>query len=333
MERNSFIDVLKGILIIFVFASHSWIETSARQMFLFPLWIEMAVPAFMLISGYTAALSEQRRGAVTLEDSYEPMTILKKLVRFISPFTIAFVAEWIAFRVFGLYTIGVKEYGVFALLLDYLSGGKGQGSYYFPIMIQFVLLFPMVYFVIKKYDIKGLVGCFMATGFFEVVKLAYGMEDSEYRFLLFRYLFLVAAGCYIAIGNIKKSKMTIGLSVGCILCGVFFTVLFTYTDYNPKIFIYWRGTSLLASMFIVPILGWLIRKVHFGFKPLEVVGKASFNIFLVQMIYYNFADQTYALIPNVALHLFLSIVNCVAAGVLFYLLENKLTRFVISKMK
>ncbi|MBQ7359423.1 MAG: acyltransferase [Lachnospiraceae bacterium] len=333
MERNRFVDVLKGIFIIFVIVLHSAVSMTTRDTWLFPFWVNLAVPAFMLISGYVSALSEERRGISNLQDSYEPKRLLKKWIRFLSPFSIAFVAEWIVFRVFGLYTVGVREYGIFALLLDFLRGGKGQGSYYFPVMMQFVVLFPIIYYIIRKYALKGLAGCFVANGFFEVLKLAYGMGDYEYRLLVLRYIFVIAAGCYLAIGNIHKSWKTTSLAVGCLVAGALFIYLFSYTGYTPKIITFWQGTSFLTGLFLVPILGWLLCKVRVGFKPLEIVGKASFNIFLVQMIYFIFVEETCALIPNVGLHLVVSIVNCVAVGVLFYYLEHRLTQFVISKIK
>lgn len=329
MQRNRFVDVLKGLLIIFVIVLHSDIPHSMRNVLGFPFWMNMAVPIFMMISGYVSALSLQKKGSV--EQAYEPRHLGQKMLRFVCPFTIAFLAQWIVFRATGLYQVGMKEYGLFALLLDYLRGGKGQGSYYFPIMIQFVFLFPAIYYFIKKYDWKGLLGCFGANGIFEVIKLAYGMEEYEYRLVIFRYLFLIAAGCYIAIGDLDKlsKKGATIWSVGCVAIGLGFTFLFSYTTYSPKILVYWTDTSFVACLFLVPVIGWLLKKASFGFKPLELVGKASFNIFLVQMIYYNFADAMTVLIPDMALRLGFGILNCVAAGVVFYLIEEKLTKALI----
>lgn len=329
MQRNRFVDVLKGLLIIFVIVLHSDIPHSMRNVLGFPFWMNMAVPIFMMISGYVSALSLQKKGSV--EQAYEPRWLLQKMLRFVCPFTIAFLAQWIVFRATGLYQVGMKEYGLFALLLDYLRGGKGQGSYYFPIMIQFVFLFPAIYYFIKKYDWKGLLGCFGANGIFEVIKLAYGMEEYEYRLVIFRYLFVIAAGCYIAVGDLERlsRKRVCILSAGCLMIGLGFTFLFSYTTYSPKILVYWTDTSFVACLFLVPIMGLLLKKASFGLKPLELVGKASFEIFLVQMIYYIYADTMEVLIPDMTLRLGFGILNCVAAGVIFYLIENKLTKALI----
>ena len=59
-HNNSFVDVLKGICIIMVVVTHfSW-EEHERLYYLFPFWIDMAVPIFMLISGYVYTISYKR---------------------------------------------------------------------------------------------------------------------------------------------------------------------------------------------------------------------------------------------------------------------------------
>ena len=55
MKRNQFIDVLKGICIIFVIITHYNWSNAARLKYFFPFWIDMAVPIFMIISGYENA--------------------------------------------------------------------------------------------------------------------------------------------------------------------------------------------------------------------------------------------------------------------------------------
>lgn len=328
MYRNRLADVLKGILIIFVIILHSELPGEMRTLLGFPFWVNMAVPVFMLISGYVSALSMDRIGENAVEKAYEPKRVTKKLLRFMVPFGIAFVAQWLIFRMTGRYLVGIREYGLFALVLDFLRGGKGQGSYYFPVMLQFVFIFPIIYYAIKKHRLKGLAGSFLANGIFEVLKIAFGMSDYEYRFLVFRYLFVIAGGCYIAVGgwqDVKKRTLLIG-SIICTVMGLGFTCLFSYTGYSPKILIYWKDTSFVACAYLVPVLALLLSKVRIGCKPLELVGRASFNIFLVQMIYYNFVAETREWIPNVGMHMAASIVICVTIGVLFYLLECRLTK-------
>jgi len=124
MERNKFVDVLKGILIILVIVLHFPFTQSETQKYLFPFHITLTVPCFMLLSGYVAALSFEKRGLDKLEDAYKGIVILEKVLRFTIPYTIAFIAEWIIFRVMGLYQVGIKTYGILAFVMDFLRGGK-----------------------------------------------------------------------------------------------------------------------------------------------------------------------------------------------------------------
>ena len=60
-ERNYAADILKGIGIVFVVITHfSWSSTE-RRIYLFPFWIDMAVPVFMIISGFAHSASFEKR--------------------------------------------------------------------------------------------------------------------------------------------------------------------------------------------------------------------------------------------------------------------------------
>ena len=61
LGRNSVIDIIKGICILFVIITHYQWTNEQRLMLLFPFWIDMAVPLFMIFSGYLSALSFYKR--------------------------------------------------------------------------------------------------------------------------------------------------------------------------------------------------------------------------------------------------------------------------------
>ena len=93
----------------------------------------------------------------------------------------------------------LKTIGVY-----FLTGGTGPGSYYYPVMMQFVFVAPLIFCVIKKYEEKGVVLSFVANLFYEVLQRAYGMNEQCYRLLLFRYTFLIAFGCYLHLTEINS---------------------------------------------------------------------------------------------------------------------------------
>lgn len=51
-ERYTVVDVLKGICVIFAIITHYEWSDNQRLLGLFPYTIDMAVPIFMIISGY-----------------------------------------------------------------------------------------------------------------------------------------------------------------------------------------------------------------------------------------------------------------------------------------
>jgi len=329
ITRNKFLDVLKGILIIFVIILHCDLghDKSTIGQYLFAFVISFAVPMFMFISGYVGALSYRKNGTST-EKAYKPGNLVPKLIRFIVPFSLFYICEWIIFRLNGMYQVNIIEFGVLEFVKRWFSGGAGMGSYYFPIMLQFVFVFPIVYYFINAYEYKGLMGCFIVNAIYEFLKSAYGMNETEYRLLIFRYIYIIAAGCYLALNYDKKAK--IWVEVIKLIAGVGFVFLFNFTGYSPKIITFWSATSFLACLYICSIMNFLVKKVNFGFKPLEYVGKASFNIFLVQMIYYSvYAEYFYSISDNTIHRMLSSIVICVSVGTLFYFIEHFLTEKLI----
>lgn len=85
-DRNYFLDILKGICILFVIITHFGWEAEERLRYGFPFWIDMAVPVFMIISGYVYALSYRRKGVDSFEKAYKLSIILGNAVRYTVPF-------------------------------------------------------------------------------------------------------------------------------------------------------------------------------------------------------------------------------------------------------
>lgn len=133
-DRNHFIDVLKGICIVFVVITHYAWKAEERLRYLFPFWIDMAVPVFMIISRFVYAKSYQKNGIISIADAYRTANIVNKIIRYTIPFAFAFIVEEVIFVIIG------HPIKLIPLLLGFLSGGTGPGSYYYPIMIQFIFV-------------------------------------------------------------------------------------------------------------------------------------------------------------------------------------------------
>ena len=322
-ERNRTLDVLKGVCILFVLINHyDWSEPQ-RLKYLLHFTVAMAVPLFLIITAYLSSLSFERRSVHSVGTAYAPGELLRKWLRYTLPFLAAF----------GLYVLGVFirsgigkdsiEAGLF-----FLFGRTHYGAYYYQILWQLLLYFPVIYYIIKKWDVKGLYLCFFINLAYEFLKSAYNMSEDCYILLVFRYTFVIALGVFVAIG---KKKVPVWLQIASAAAGVFFIVLYKYIAIKPWLITAWKGTSVLACLMLVPIAPLLLKR-RLKFAPLELLGKASYNIFLCQIVYYNLVAPTvYGFVPNKLLQLLINIAMNVSIGLVFYFVETPITRKVINR--
>lgn len=328
MQRNHFLDFLKGILIIFIVVTHYKWTPQQRLDFLFPFWIEMAVPFFLLISGYFHALSYQKNNVECFSQAYRASSVLSKLVRYSVPVLIVIIVE--------LYLIK-RKLTFWQLLQCFLQGGYGPGSYYFPILYELIFVFPIIFFVIKKYSLFGLGLCGFLNLIFELFIWAFNVPQTVYRLLIFRYIFIIAGGCYLFLNHEKREKTFVSV-VACMI-GAIFIYISRYQGFAiPIINRDWAVTSYMGSLFLIPIAFFIIRNYD-GIRrkalcSLEILGKASYDIFLVQMVYYSFfSKHLYKKNFGFPYDLLISVVICLTIGIVFFYVENPLTRKINSKVK
>lgn len=198
MKRSSTIDVIKGICIIFIVITHFEWTSEQRLQYLFPFWIDMAVPMFMIITGYLYTKSNCSKNVYSFKENYSLEIIGSKLIRYTIPFTIAYVIQ------LSIWILKNKDMTVGAVIKDFIRGGAGPGSYYYPILVQLVFIFPIIFYIVKEYNTKGLCICGFMNIAYEVLQSTYGMTENLYRLLIFRYIFLVAFGVYISQNKINK---------------------------------------------------------------------------------------------------------------------------------
>lgn len=60
-NRIKMIDYIKGVCILMVIVMHTEIYSSVRLMSLMPFYVDLAVPCFFMLSGYTLALRINKR--------------------------------------------------------------------------------------------------------------------------------------------------------------------------------------------------------------------------------------------------------------------------------
>ena len=325
MKRNHIVDILKGICIICVIITHFDWQYNDRLIPVFPFFIDMAVPVFMIISGYVYAISFEKHNITSIGQAYQINLVIDRLLRYTIPFIIIYVFELIAYSKLDI---------VFSkgdIIWIFIGGGFGYGSYYYPIMIQFIFVFPIVFFLVKRLEFFGLILSGFLNASYELLQKAYFVSNSQYRLLLFRYLLVIAFGCYL---YLKKGKVRKPIWIVSALFGAFFIWIYTYRHYTPHIITYWTGTSFLAVLYIMPVIGFLLCSSRIsGIKcaPIELLGKASYHIFLVQTFFYHFVVSSLQVRfadASTIIMLLVSIAVCVSCGIIFYGIEARINKWI-----
>ena len=110
------LDAIKGICILFILITHyNWTDRE-RLFLLFPFWVDMAVPVFMIISGYVYTISYRKKNIITIRSMYGYQMIITKIVRYTLPFLLIYATELVV-------RIGLKGLELKDLLFDFLRGG------------------------------------------------------------------------------------------------------------------------------------------------------------------------------------------------------------------
>ncbi|RKJ43706.1 hypothetical protein D7X98_14980 [bacterium 1XD8-76] len=313
-ERNHTFDVIKGIAILLILITHSKWTAEERLLYLFPFWVEMAVPFFMLISGYFGGVSLSKNCELRI---YPKGFILNRLIRYTAPFIIFLIVEFIIESMKG------QQITLLYIVKMIVQGGIGPGSYYYPVMVQFVFVIPLIYILVERYDFSGLIVCFILNGVFDFLQWGYAFSVDSYRLLIFRYIFLLGCGVFF----FKHSEMRFSMIAGGIVTvsGGIFIIITQYSDVVIPLSIYWTGTSYLAVLFIIPFFNF-IRKKNIMCTPVECLGKSSYHIFFVQAIYFRYFYET--LLYNVghrSIMLIVTFLSCISVGVLLDIIESKLS--------
>jgi len=329
-------DYMKAFAIILVIINHyghtSW-EYLIKSTFIYPSVIQMAVPIFMIITGCTFAMSYNKRYS-SITQMYAPRELTIRVLRFWIPFFFAFV-----FEVIMSVVLLDMTFTPLSLIKAFLVGGPGlNGSYYTPILIQLVFVFPLIFLTTKKHNNKGLLLCMAVNFIYELLCSLLKINSGLYRVLMPRYITYIALGCWFYFNNYKVNKK---LCIYAFAAGLLYIIiryfgLFGYT--KPIIFKLWTATSMIVALYIFPIVSALIMKFkeyspqrNYFAKLVLTIGRASFHIFLVQMIYYNlFNSYIIEAFNHPFVNIPLNIIICTLTGILFYSIEKGISNRVLN---
>ena len=327
LKRDYIVDILKVVALLFVIIIHnSYFNDERVIQYGFPFYLKFAVPIFMILSGYVLTRSYENKKINTLKEAYDKEYIINRIIRFLIPYLFIIFLQ-IVFRFFFM----SNDFSIRDSIYYLISGGYGKGGYYNVLVFQLIFLFLLLYFLIKKKGLNGLVIAFFINLLYEILQSSYMMSDSAYRLIILRYIFFISSGIYM-----YTSKDEFKPYVGAISAalGAIYVLIVDYTSYNPLFITKWKDTSLFFGFYVIPIVYNIlkIKRRDIKLKFISLVSKASYNIFLVQMlIYYIFECLRYNFTDNVLVNILVMIVMSFLLGIIFYKIESPITKKLIKK--
>ena len=233
MRRNNLFDAIKMICILMIVINHMSWTTAERQMFIFPFIIGMAVPVFLIISSYLRAKKIETVGYKEfISFRYSAVSFFRLIVAYV----VAAVIEG------GAYVImhdSFQEHNriffdsISTFILWILTGLSGPGSYYMPIMVQMILLYPLIYLLFRKGKNRGLINCFILNITYELIAYFANINPGIYRLLIFRYIFIIGFGIYLEKSSKDKKEDLIATTM--FFCGVTLMTLNSYFVQFPLV--------------------------------------------------------------------------------------------------
>lgn len=306
------LDFVKGICIVLVLMNHSISETFMQNSW-FWLWGYPAVPLFLLIQVFHS----YKKGFEGIH-----LRLGKIWSRAIFPFLIVQIL---------LFTVAFSKDPTLPLIdrlyISIYWGGRGPGSYYPWIFIQFAILLPLLRPLFRSLNDKWLLGLFLGLSIGSEMLCNYlHVPAWVYRLLFFRYIFLIYLGYRLVVRGIVLNVVTITLSVISVVAVYLFEV--KEVDWTP--FFYdsreWPTCHWICYFYIAYPMLYVLCRLFYWLPPGSTIenfvcktGQHSYAIYIFQLFYFFIVDNlllqgTPAAEFTVAgsfLYFFISLIVCV----------------------
>ncbi|GEK88427.1 Fucose 4-O-acetylase [Alkalibacterium putridalgicola] len=324
-KRNYTIDIIKALAIISVILIHG-LSNATLYDILAPYYIWQTVPVFMILMGYNAANSFMRKGYENLPDILARHYLLNKAERILLPFSVIWLMQvLIQFFYFDNRNIG-------ELLLRFLEGGYGPGSYFIPLLLQASILIPFIYLILKKQPTKMMILLFFVSLLIDLASFWLNISGSLYRILIIRHLFSVTLGIWYAL---EKSTIKLKWLVIPAIASLAYITAVHYYNWELIVEEYWHSQHAPSYFYVLFIIMIGMKYLEVGKESLLekffiLIGRASLHIYLTQMFYFWFLHEH---LPDFSgfMYLLMFLTIPIASGIGFYLLDGYLNRRVIKK--
>lgn len=330
MERRRYISTnyMKAIAICFVIMNHTLNYTKLTEeisllnkTYALNFWMYQGVSIFVVITGIHYAAS------FVQGEWYQKRKFVTRMLRFLVPYTIMFIA-WM------ILNLGVRRGGFSEkFLFYYLSGGGGPGSYYTPIMFQILIIFPIIYYVLDKNLLEGIMLLILICICYELA-VKYGILRASFNRLCCVRLLPGVSGGILIYKYYERLKGTVIPHI-CLAIGIILLLWRTYGGYSTQLVVFWINSSYIGIFYAIGIVSlvilnedkWIfLQKRNKMFTNISVliqyIGKASFHIFLFQQLYFCFGFYKYGDILGTRIFMIIDLFICIFGGLLFYFFES-----------
>lgn len=345
------IDILKGLAMIFVIIIHSIVYTDHSKIFkvLAEFTIAQAVPIFLVIMGLNLGYSFKRKNYTNLKQIFSKNYFVSRFERLYFPFIIICVISIL------VAILAHKQFQISLLILIGKIPLFGYGDFFVYLIFQFIVLFPILYVLYKRNPLGMLASSFIINFSFEVfvfVQSLLNQNISYYNYVIIRYLFLINLGLWVSdrldfnkvqfkdIFDQKNIVMSIGLIISCIYLFIATVYSYKFPFFIPD-WAYQKLFSNFYTLFIVIVGLKYLPSVSNNIIPksLALIGKASYHIFLLQIVIFGAGITFSNVITKIGLDLtdfsnlfellvvLINLMMCLSFGLLFFYSEGKLSRY------
>lgn len=325
------IDLLKGFAILSVIYLHSNFSNEVSKAVLAPFLFNLAVPIFMIVSGFTysISLSKIENNNSLLKSYYSFKNLYKKLIRILPCYFITLTAE-IIIQPFKFTDIK----SIFKFLYFLCTGGYTfPGSYYISYIIQLIFIFPLLKICYNKFKEKSLLIAAVIQFAFEALTYYANVPLAITRILVFRDIFFVICGIFIFEKYRQKEIKKKWAYLASFLLGIGYIILICYFERTPKFILsVIPSRAMPTALYLVPVIMLLLFK--FGEKSIKpiftIIGKASYHIFLMQMLYFGIVSSRIG-ISRPIINFIVGIAFSASLGIIMYFAEKQIIKMIKNK--
>lgn len=334
------INLIKAFAIISVVILHTWPrELVINSYSLFYFW--QAVPIFLILMSLNSGTSIKRKGIISIPDLYSTPYFVSKFKRIVLPFIFTFIFALII----GLIASQIKGDSVITFS-KYTIVGKlpivGPGDYFIPLLFQYVLISPLLYYFYKKNNKITIGILFLINIVFELTSdnILPHFSDAGwlYAISLIRYLSALVLGLWLVDNQDTKLRQQPVLMLGIVVSTLYLLYVMFLTDRG----IYFSsnfgwGTQNVLSFFYPVLLILLGIKYlprndnNLVVKFFSSIGKMSYHIFLMQILFFGtimlgLRDEYTLIFPSTFAATVVNLCSCILLGFLFFLLDTKIQK-------